>query len=347
MNAPSAAQPLGTPPEASPTPVPAPAAPRGLAALWGGWPGRVLRVALSLLPLWWLSERVAWAEVWRQARLVGALHLGAALLAAFGSYAVGCVRWRVMMQAYGAHDPPSLGALLRHNLIGGYFNVLPSGVAGDAVRGHRVRRHLPSLGVSYTVLFVERLTGLLGLCLVAGGAIAASRELQGDAVALTLEFALLGAFGLSSVVLFLPFALARSPSLRARVGRIPVAGAVLTRIPPAHSLAGPLLATALSVLTQGSVVLSIALLLRPIAPGVTLATCARVVPAVILFTYVPLTPGGLGQREAAFVYLFGLAGVSAAVATATSLMFFAITMTIAALGGGLLLAERAFGWERP
>jgi len=302
---------------------------------------------MSLLPLWWLSQRVAWVEVWRQAQRVGAFNLVAALVAAFGSYAIGCVRWRVMMQAYGAHDPPTLPALLRHNLIGGYFNVLPSGVAGDAVRGHRVRRHLPSLGVSYTVLFVERITGLLGLCLVAGGAIAVSRELQGDAVALTLELGLLGAFGLSSVVLFLPFALARSPSLREKVGRIPVAGAVLTRIPPAHSLAGPLVATVLSVFTQSSVVLSIALLIRPLAPAVTLATCARVVPAVILFTYVPLTPGGLGQREAAFVYLFGLAGVSAAVSTATSLMFFGISMTLAGLGGALLLAERAFGWERP
>ncbi len=72
---------------------------------------------------------------------------------------------------------------------------------------------------------------------------------------------------------------------------------------------------------------------------------ARVVPAIILTTYVPLTPGGLGQRELVFKYMFGLVGVAPDAAVATSLLFFAMLMGLSALGGMCLLAERALGLD--
>ncbi len=82
-----------------------------------------------------------------------------------------------------------------------------------------------------------------------------------------------------------------------------------------------------------------------LAPTVTLLVCARVVPAVILTTYIPLTPGGLGQREVVFRYMFGLVGVAPDAAVATSLLFFAMLMALAAMGGLCLLAERALGLD--
>ncbi|MBL8120849.1 MAG: hypothetical protein JNJ78_25265, partial [Anaerolineae bacterium] len=44
-------------------------------------------------------------------------------------------------------------------------------------------------------------------------------------------------------------------------------------------------------------------------------------------------------------YLFGLVGVSASIATATSLLFFGIGMALAGLGGLTLLLERTFSIE--
>ncbi len=83
-----------------------------------------------------------------------------------------------------------------------------------------------------------------------------------------------------------------------------------------------------------------------IAAEVTVVTCAPEVPAAILFTYVQLTPGGLGQREAAYVYHYGLAGVAASVATTTSLLVFSAAMTLAGVGGLCPLAERIFDLDR-
>ncbi len=321
-------------------PPPAPAPPSALRRAWEGWPGRVLRLGIAALPLYWLFRRLNWREVLGEAVDVGPLGIAAAFGCVFLSVAVGAFRWGVVLRAYGATELPPLTTMLRHNLVGLWFNLLPSGVAGDAVRGHRVRAVAGGLATSYTVLFVERVSGLLGLCLIAALSSLSPVSLRSDAVSWTLGLGVLGASGLSLVLLLVPYAVARRPSLRALVTRVPVLGAVLVKVPPARSLRGPLLSVLLSVFTQGALVLCVYCLLSPLSPNATLAVCARVVPAIILVTYVPITPGGLGQREAAFTALFGLAGVAGAMAVAASLLYFAEIVGVSVLGGLCLAAER-------
>lgn len=310
---------------------------------WQSWPGSIARLAVALLPLWWLSRRIDWGEVLTRAVALGPGPLALSFLSVMGSITVGAFRWRVMLRAYGAENPPSALTLFHHNLVGQYFNVLPSGVAGDAVRGLRVHRSLGGLALSYVVLFVERLAGLLGLCLIAAAAFALTPGLLDGLVARVFELALLAGLGLSAVVLALPYVLSRRPHLRALVERVPVAGPLVLRIPPARSMRGILLAVLLSVLTQGAVVLAIAVLIGRLAPAATLLVCARITPAIILFTYIPLTPGGLGQREWAFVTLFGQVGVAAPAALAASLLYFGVALAVSAVGGLFLLAERVIG----
>lgn len=316
------------------------ATPSRLRRAWGTWPGRVLRLFIAALPLYWLFRRLDWREVVREAAAVGPAGIALAFGCVFTSVLVGAVRWGVMLRAYGATDLPPLRTMLRHNLVGLWFNLLPSGVAGDAVRGHRVRHHAGGLATSYTVLFVERVSGLLGLCLIAGLSTLSPVSIRSDAVSWTLGLGLLGAAGLSAMLLVVPFAIARRPSLRAWAGRVPVLGPMVVKVPPPRSLLGPLLSVLLSVLTQGALVVCVYFLLSPLSPVATFGVCARVVPAVILVTYIPITPGGLGQREAAFTGLFGLAGVPGTMAVAASLLFFAEIVGVSVLGGLCLAAER-------
>jgi hypothetical protein len=290
----------------------------------------------------WLSRRVHWVDVMQRAVDVGARNMVLSFVALLASVYIAAHRWRLMMAAYGATAlPPSL-TLFRHNLVGLYFNVLPSGVAGDAVRALRMREAMGGLAPALTVVFLERVAGLLGLCTVAAMAMIFSQNLHNDAVAWVLEVGLLGALALSFVLLAGPWALARSTRLKNLVERVPLFGAAVLRIPPARSYARLVLAVLESVSIQSLVVLAVALLVQPLAPDLTLLVCARVVPAVILTTYIPMTPGGLGQRELAFRYLFGLVGVAPDAAIATSLLMFAELMALSALGGLCLVAERMF-----
>lgn len=331
---PAATDPESVAPQSPPKP------PSAVRRAWEGWPGRLLRLAIAALPLYWLFRRLAWRDVLHQATAVGPLGIATAFGCVFASVAIGAFRWGVVLRAYGATSLPPLSTMLRHNLVGLWFNLLPSGVAGDAVRGHRVRAAAGGLATSYTVLFVERVSGLLGLCLIAGVSALSPVSLRSDAVSWTLGLGLLGATGLSLVLLLVPYAVARRPEWRPLIERVPVAGAVLLKVPPARSLRGPLLSVLLSVLTQGALVLCVYCLLSPLSRAATIGVCARVVPAIILVTYIPITPGGLGQREAAFTGLFGLAGVPAEMAVAASLLYFAELVGVSALGGVCLAAER-------
>ncbi|MEZ4393933.1 MAG: lysylphosphatidylglycerol synthase transmembrane domain-containing protein [Polyangiales bacterium] len=322
----------------------APARPPGaLRAAWQGWPGRVGRLVIATLPLVWLFKRVVVGSVGAHARQVGAGALFLSWLALIVSTFIGSVRWGVMMRAYGAERLPSIGRMMLHNMVGHWFNVLPSGVAGDAVRAHRVRAALPTPATSFVVIFVERIAGLIGLCAVAVAALALSPDLRDDAVTRTMWLAVLGGVALGSVVCALPYVLARNEPLRSTVRRVPLIGPVVTWIPAAQDARRVLLAVAMSVLTQVAAITAMAIPVMGLAPSLSLVTAFRIIPVIILFTYIPLTPGGLGQREVAFVTLFGTVGIPREISLASSLLVFAAYMSLAATGGLCLLAERVLG----
>ena len=324
------------------------APPSRVGALWKGPAGTALRALFALLPIFWLTRRVRWSDVMARARDVGPLNLTWAFAALIVSVMIASARWRTMMRAYGAASTPPLRTLLRHYFVAFYFNMLPSGVAGDGVRAHRVvPAAMPDMATSLTVVFLERVAGLFGLCIVAAVAMLASDELHNDAVATLLEVGLLGALGLSSLVLLAPSGLQRFKGLRGIVARVPVLGPLLLRVPSPRSYGGLALSVLQSVGTQLMSVVSVSLIVRTLAPEVSFLVCARVVPAVILATYVPLTPGGIGQRELVFQYMFGLVGVRPDAAVATSLLFFAMLVGLAAIGGVCLLVERALRLDDP
>jgi uncharacterized membrane protein YbhN (UPF0104 family) len=317
--------------------------PGGLRAAWQGWPGRITRLVLATLPLVYLFRRVDLGSVTTHARQVGAGALFLSWLALITSTFIGSVRWGMMMRAYGGAAVPSLGRLMLHNMVGHWFNVLPSGVAGDAVRAHRVRAALPTPATSFVVIFVERIAGLVGLNIVAVLALALSPDLRDDNVTRTMLLAVVGALGLGSVVIALPYVLARNEELRSTVRRVPLLGPIVTWIPAAQDVGRVALSIGLSVLTQTAAITAMAIPVLGLAPSLGVIAAFRIIPVIILFTYIPLTPGGLGQREVAFVTLFGTVGVAREASLASSLLVFAAYMALAATGGLCLLAERAFG----
>lgn len=310
-----------------------------LAQLWKRWPGSLLRLSLALLPLAWLSRTLDFDELGRRLRGIGALPVIAAVALVLLSTAVSAVRWRVLLGAYGGRSLPSVAHLWRETLVGTYFTMLPSGLAGDALRGHRVREHVDSYSVSYTVIAMERVCGLIALLLVA-----VAPALVGPvSTNLTLRTSQIIALGLllaSSVGVALPSVLDRHPTWRSLVARVFLIGPLILRIPPARSPAKLGLALGLSLLTQGAGFATIVVLAVALFPSVTPGACLEVVPAMILFSYIPIAPAGLGQREAVFTYFFGLIGVPSEVAVSVSLLFlFALCVT--ALVGGVLHGSSA------
>ena len=313
--------------------------PRRWTHLWKGWRGLVLRLVLFVLPAAWVLGRVHLGDVFEHARRVGLVSLAGGIVLVLAATSVATWRWRTLLKAYGAGKVPAFVTLLHHNLVGCFYNLLPGGVGGDALRGYRLRNTVPTQAASYAVVIVERVCGLVGLLLVAAAAMFHSPELRQGPIMAAMNVGSLAALLGSFALLGLPLALGRSERLRRLVRRVPLLARVPEKLPAPPSPKGLIIAVALSVFTQLFSLLCIALMLHPLPFAVAVRLALAIGPVVILLSYIPVTPGALGQREALFAYFFGMAGVPEAAAVAASLLFFSTLIFQGILGGILVLVE--------
>lgn len=300
--------------------------------------GRIaLQVAVTGIAVAWLATAV---DVDALLESLAALPLGILLVAAgwIGLALLGgVVRWQLLLGAYGASRVPSYGWALRVYLVGTFFNTyVPGGVAGEAYRGLAVREAFGGDNSSaavrgVVVSFVERACGLAGLMLL---------------VSLAISFHPIP--GLESVRPAAMIGVAATTAGCGLLGSIHrVAGRLPTALAGPLALAPPLVrplsfvgAIALSVATQAATAIAGHLLVAHLAPEVTLAESLVVVPTALATQFLPISIGGLGVREAAFVALYGRLGVDVADALAGSLGMFAILLVFGAIGGLLALTPR-------
>lgn len=276
---------------------------------------------------------VAWAvPLGRVARAIGRVDLAALAAAcaiAVVGLAVGAVRWRVLLAAYGAPHRPSLARLFHVYCVGFFYNTyLPGGVGGDVVRGVVTRASFGERGAtaSMAVVLVERALGLSGLLLLVAGTYVA-RPLPGTEGVLPFS-ALLLALAFAAI-----FALAAgrrlAPSLPGKLGEI---AASLPAIERALPFAGAL---GLSLVTQALVAITGWVILASVSGGrVSLPDALVVVPLAMAAVYFPFSVGGAGVRESAFVVLCTRAPLlSEADALASSLLLWGVQLAVAGAGG--------------
>jgi len=134
------------------------------ATLWekGGWLRFLVSAALFGILIWKMDEGTLLSRV--RDMHVGHFAAAVALLAA--SNLVGCVQWRVLLHAQGLR--PGIGLILSSYHVALFVsNFLPGHYGGDAVRVYDMYR---DSGKGYRALaatFVDRLLGLVSLCLLA------------------------------------------------------------------------------------------------------------------------------------------------------------------------------------
>jgi len=233
--------------------------------------------------------------------------------------------------------------MLRHNFVAMYFSLLPGGVGAEVVRAWRTRAAAGGLVRAAMVVFVDRLTGLVGLLLIVGleGLVASTSAVPGVATLTRVAAAL--ALVLAVLALGVPWLPQIVPGLRSGLERLPHFLRPIADVQPLREPAKLLLAVALSVGTQGAAIATIMTLLLGVAPATDFDSALRVAPFVVLLTFVPLTPLGFGQRELVFLGLWGAAGVSAAAAIGSSILVLLVGILVCLVGGGVLLWERQKG----
>jgi uncharacterized membrane protein YbhN (UPF0104 family) len=230
------------------------------------------------------------------------------------------LRWRFLAGLNGLTGRWS--DYLRYYFIGMFTNVfVPGLVGGDALRALYLGRRHQQIGQAFASVMADRGIGLLTLFwLAAVAAICTTRV----SLPISVQRVTLGAGGISLL------AYLTAPKLAKWISRSNRFKQLLAPVIP--YLCRPLALTpaiALSALLQLLLATCQYLLAIGLGLDIALATFVLIVPITNVIASLPITINGLGMREAGYLVLLGMAGVSKEQAVALSILYFA-----ASLAGG-------------
>ncbi|MFA9477351.1 lysylphosphatidylglycerol synthase transmembrane domain-containing protein [Phycisphaerales bacterium AB-hyl4] len=254
----------------------------------------------------------------------------AVLLAMFiAERCLGACRWHLLMRTQRV--PVSFATTLRATLLGGFVGTfLPGGVGVEAVRVAAMTRAANLASATSSVL-VDRILGSLALVGIVLVALALTPQPVPAAVPIAAWASLACLLALSLILLhprlrrglqwLLPGR--RRGQLRRELRRFAASVRQMRRQPMTLAYVG-----GLSVLFQ--------LLRVGIAPVAALALGLHIplgllliyVPIIMFIMMMPISIAGLGVREAAFVYFFGLQYVTPEQALALSLLIGLFTLIV-------------------
>lgn len=227
---------------------------------------------------------------------MGALVLAVVLVAL--NVVAGALRWRALLTAYGAESRPSVLHSVQLYFVSFFYNnFLPGAVAGDVARGVVTRECFGERGATagLAVILVERALGLFGVfLLLAVGLLSAGNSLDTGSLWI---WSAIGIAGSLVLVLALPFTRRLARFMPGPLRRI------AERVPELTAAAPFIGAALLSVVTQVLIALAGYVLLNAVEPRVDLGGSLLIVPLAAATTFLPITVGGAGAREAVYVTL--------------------------------------------
>lgn len=317
--------------------------------------GKIL-VTLALLAF--ILTRVDLAQV--GGIIVGAnlplLFLATALY--FAAIFLGAVKWRILVLAQ--EIDASLGALWSFSLMGLFFgNILPSNIGGDVVRAYDLaqvtRGRIEAAAIS---VLVDRLMGLCAFfsAAVVTAGLAALMLTQAQAQALEeIEIATAIAASVFTALCALLF----SRRLARRFAFLFELGFFKRLKPTAQNIYNALQvyrfrygALALNILLSMAIVVLTAVVWYVVgqAVGITQTSFFYFLlfnPLIAFVLLIPISFNGLGLKEGAVVFFFGLVSVPNEQALAMSLLFHVIVVVTSLPGGLVWFSKRRAQEPRP
>lgn len=283
-----------------------------------------------------------WADVGEVASTLGNASigfLGLALISMLVERIYAAYRWKLLVQ--GPLPDVTLADLLRITFASNFLGMFLPGGSIELARVIGLARRHASRAEALGSVVLDRVLGLGALLTTAG----ICAGVTGTPMPAALRAPIL--VGVTGCIVGLAVTLPRRPRhamVRLLSGRIPAFGerAMLRLSAYLDSIGnrpGLLFAAILHAFGIQIVrIVSVALALWAVGADVSLATCAAYVPLIIIAQLLPIGIGGLGIREAAFAYFFGLADVPSATAIGASLLVYILT-AISVLPGAWVLAS--------
>jgi uncharacterized membrane protein YbhN (UPF0104 family) len=243
-------------------------------------------------------------------------------IAAVALYVVGqliCAwRWQLLAAVINVRGP--LSEFLRYCFIGIFTNLfVPGLLGGDAARAFYLGRRHGKIGEAIASTVADRAYGLMGLIWLA------------TLAAITMNHGTLTPNVIRSVVAVGGVTIAgflASPLLARLIPMTPraIRRALGMIAPYLHQPAAILPAIVLTMIFQAGLAVCQYLLALGLGLHLPISVFVLIVPISGVLAAMPLTLNGLGLRETAYLFLFGMAGVSRDEAIALGLLYFLATM---------------------
>lgn len=296
-----------------------------------------IRIAFSLgflaLLIWRLPD-VTLEDLLPEPTAATFAWIGVAVVVNLLAYGLQTLRWAEVSDTLGIHLP--LQRLFSHLLAGQFVsNALPTSFGGDIVRVVRQGNDAGDYADSFAAVSLERLTGWLVLPLLSFLGLALAPEYR-SLGSVTVVVVLIGVITIVALLSILWFAghergagrLVGSSGWRRYLGAVHL-GIVAFRHRPAQ--AAKVLAAGVGFQFLQCVAVWCCALALGIDEVGLLATLTFFPPTAVVQN-LPLALGGLGVREAAFVYFFGAIGVSNAEAIGLGLLVY-LVFVLSSLAG--------------
>jgi glycosyltransferase 2 family protein len=277
------------------------------------WLKFALRVSVTLLLLAFLLKSISWSVLLRTLTHVQPAILSLGLAVGVFGVIVGAFQWQVILKAEEIHV--ALLRLVKLYLVGiGFSHFLPTGMGGDLLKAFYVGRDSGKGAASVSAVIMTRVTGFLGMLLLAVPALILWHQYFTKNVIAWFVLLSLGITSLIGGVVFVAHLLSRFPT----GGRaVPHALSLLMRIGEAISVSARRPHSMWMAMLIG-LILWVVNCLNYYSYGVALGIQIPLyfyfvaIPFVALVTLVPISINGFGVRETFFVYVFSTVHVPAA-----------------------------------
>ena len=297
----------------------------------------IIKVGISIALLAFLFKKTDTRAVFEAVRNSNKLFLCAAFLAYFPSYILAFLRWEMLLHTAGIKLPTKRVII---SLAGGnFFNLfLPSSIGGDFIRTTDLAIHTKKTKEVIATVFLDRLSGYIGLVILALLAVAFGWKYARDN-SILIFLAIISA--ILAAILFILFSKTLYLKLNKFLRNPERARGIIELIKGLHHEIHIFRRHKKIVLTN----LILSIILQSITPlvfyliALSLGIKLRIayffifLPIIGVITLLPISIGGLGLRDASTIFLFAKAGLSRDPAFAMSLLAFFIILIYGLIAG--------------
>ena len=293
----------------------------------------LIRIGISAGLIIWLFSRFDLRGVFTYFEDLKISVWMAAFLMILLAQVLSSIRWWTLANTFSF--PGQWPTYLGFYYVGMFFNLfLPTGIGGDLFKAHFLSREEGKRFLAVFTVVGDRLFGLIAMLLMGAAVVNIWPDLLPEPFA--------GFLSISSLIILC--ALAGLPLLEKAVKGIwpgvsrHLEGLFLLWRKPERLFCILGLSLCLQALGMGAV----ALLGAGIGIKLPIGFYFASLPLIGIVTLIPVSFNGIGIREGAFVYFFGLKGIDAEPAFGLGLLFFSVQVALSLLGG----AAYAAGFHR-